>query len=89
MHSARIVHVGVLGKACRDRPPWVLYHNRDFSVTTGFGCLVSRQGRAYGRCRNKRAPSARQKSSIATDFLRTLVVTESAQPHVATEFHVS
>ena len=33
---------GVPGKPCPDRPPWVLYHDRDFSVATGFGCSVSR-----------------------------------------------
>ena len=37
-------HTGVPGKACRDRPPWVLCRDRDFSVVTGFSCSVSRHG---------------------------------------------
>ena len=49
MHGSRsCVHdqgpesTGVPGKACRDRPPRVLCHDRDFRVATGFGCSMSR-----------------------------------------------
>ena len=43
-------------EVCRDRV---------FSIATGFGCLVSRQGRACGRCHD-RAPSARCARQSAT-----------------------
>ena len=33
--------VGVPGKACCNRPSWVLCRDRDFSVVTGFSCSVS------------------------------------------------
>ena len=36
--------VGVLGEACRDRPPWVLCRDIEFSIATELAHLVSRQG---------------------------------------------
>ena len=35
-------HARVPGKACLDKPPWMLCRDKDFSVATGFGCSVSR-----------------------------------------------
>ena len=46
-----------------------LFSGRLKSVATGFGCLVSRQGGAYGRCRNKRARTAH-----ATDLRQCTVM---------------
>ena len=33
---------GVPGKACPDMPPWVLCHDKEFSVAIGFSCFVLR-----------------------------------------------
>ena len=37
------VHGGEPGKACRDRPPWALYHDREFPVATEKAILMLRQ----------------------------------------------
>ena len=35
--------LGVSGKACRDRPPWVLYHDKEFPVAIEMARPVLRQ----------------------------------------------
>ena len=56
--------VGVLRKACRDRPPWALCRDREGSPSVAIETLVSRQGWLFGVmtqpwCHNKCAPSTR------------------------------
>ena len=41
-HTTKDLCASVPGKACRDRPPWVLCRDRVFSVAIGFGYSVSR-----------------------------------------------
>ena len=88
-------------KAYRDRPPWVLCHDKECPVTTKMGCLMSRQSiqcrnrvwpfgvETHSWCRDKRAIECPEFSKDSCCDRVFLVSTKSARPQVVIEFLMS
>ena len=87
------VRASVPGKACCDRPPWVLCQDREFPVATKMACPVSGQGVGQlGLSVSRQARATEEfchdrlynvfchyrEVFVAIDFSRTLVAIEPA-----------